>query len=68
MIGRETVYVAERVENESTPDRVRIVKDVDGPHPDLYPEDSELVAEVSLEQAGGLRDSLAEVLEEGSDR
>ena len=66
MIGREIVYVAERARSSySSPDGVRIVKDVEGPHYDLYPEDKKLIATLSEDQAERLRDSIDEVLNGG---
>ena len=60
--GKQIVYLAERYDGTADGKRVRIVKDVEGPHAHLYAEDPEHVAQLSEEQARRLRDSLDEVL------
>lgn len=68
MTGRKTVYRAERAAVSADGKHVRLVKDVEGPHTDLYPDDPKHVARLSEEQAERLRDSLNKALSEKADQ
>jgi len=62
MYGRQTVYLAEPALTSSDGRRYRIVKDTEGAHADLAPDEKEHVLRLNEQQAKRLRDSLNEVL------
>ena len=58
-----TTYRAEIADVSADGKYIRVLKDVDGPHSHLRPEQPTHITRLNEEQARNLRDSLDEVLE-----